>query len=54
MRKDQKYPRTRLDDTIMSMFSHVIWLTVLTVEANIFGILWTNLMFLEPELDTSL
>ena len=42
MRKDQKYPRTRLDDTIMSMFSHVIWLTVLTVEANILGILWTN------------
>ena len=54
MRKVQKYPRTRLDDTKMSTFSHVIWLAVLTVEANIFGILWTNLKLPDPELYTSL
>ena len=54
MRKDKKIPRTKHDDTEMSTFSYIIWFTVLTVDANIVWILWTNLMFLDPELDTSL
>ena len=41
MRKDWKYPLTRIENVKMSTFTHVMWLTVQTsLDANIYRICW--------------
>jgi hypothetical protein len=52
MRKDQKKSQTRIDDNIMFTFSHCMWLTVKTVETNMYCDFMDE--FDDSELDTSL